>query len=128
MVSDRQGSVTSEEPTRSSDPGGFSLEGPTMVPNLAGDAVQLSLAASSVTKPIAVRVQHGPDGVFIPSSRVACLRHKFGCGNLSESAKELILSSWRGKHPELMTPISKSGWAGVLNGVVIPFQDPFLML
>ena len=32
------------------------------------------------------------------------------------------------KHPELMTPISKSGWAGVLNGVVIPFQDPFLML
>ena len=32
------------------------------------------------------------------------------------------------KHPELMTPISKSGWAGVLNEVVIPFQDPSLML
>ena len=32
------------------------------------------------------------------------------------------------KHPELlMTPISKSGWASVLNRVVIPFQDPFLM-
>ena len=31
------------------------------------------------------------------------------------------------KHPEPMTPISKSGWAGVLNRFVIPFQDPFLM-
>ena len=94
MVSDRQGSVTSEEPTSLSDPGGSSLEGPTMVPSLAGDAVQLSSAASSVTEP---RAQHGPDGVFTPTSRVACLRHKFGCGNLTESAKELILSSWRGK-------------------------------
>ena len=128
MVSDRQGSVTSEEPTSSSDPGGFSLEGPTMVPSLAGDAVQLSPAASLVTEPITVRAQHGPDGVFTPNTRVACLQRKFGCGNLSESAKELILSSWRGKNSELMTPISKSGWAGVLNGVVIPFQDPFLML
>ena len=42
MVSDRKGSVTSEEPTSSSDPGDSSLEGPAMVPNLAGDAVQLS--------------------------------------------------------------------------------------
>ena len=45
MMSDRGGSVTSEEPTSS---GGSSLKGPTMVPSLAGDAVQLSLAASSV--------------------------------------------------------------------------------
>ena len=97
MVSDRQGSVTSEEPTSSSDPAGSSLEGPTMVPSLAGDAVQLSSAASSVTEPIAVRAQHGPDGVFTPTSHVACLQHKFECGNLSESAKELISSSWRSK-------------------------------
>ena len=59
MVPDRQGSVTNEEPTSSSDPGGSSLEGPTMVSNLAGDVVQLSAAASSVTKPnAAVRAQH----------------------------------------------------------------------
>ena len=30
------------------------------------------------------------------------------------------------KHPKLTTHTSGSGWAGVLNGVVIPFQDPFL--
>ena len=32
------------------------------------------------------------------------------------------------KYLKPLTPTSKSGWAGVLNGVVIPFQDPFLML
>ena len=31
------------------------------------------------------------------------------------------------KHLEPMTPTFKSGYADVLNGVVIPFQDPFLM-
>ena len=31
------------------------------------------------------------------------------------------------KHPEPMTPTSGSGWAGVLNGMWIPFQDPFQM-
>ena len=98
-----------------------------MVPSLSGDAVQVSLAASSITEPIAVRAKHGPDGVFTPTSRLACLRHKFGCGNLSESAKELTHPEGV-KHSELITPISKSGWAGVLNGVVILFQDPFLML
>ena len=56
---------------------------------------------------IAVRAQRGPDGFSIPNSRVACLQQKFGCGNLSESAKELILSSWRGKNLEPMTPTSK---------------------
>ena len=91
MVPDRQ--HTSEEPTSSSDPGGSSLEGPTMVSSPAGDVVQLSVTASSVTEPIAVRAQRGPDGFSTPTSRVACLRQKFGCGNLSESAKELILSS-----------------------------------
>ena len=97
MVPDRQGSVTSEEPTSSSDPSGSGLEGPTMVSSPAGDVVQLSATASLVTEPIAVRAQRGPDGFSTPTSRVACLRQKFGCRNLSESAKELILSSWRGK-------------------------------
>lgn len=31
------------------------------------------------------------------------------------------------RHPKLTTPILKNGLAGVLNGVAIPFQDPFLM-
>lgn len=31
------------------------------------------------------------------------------------------------KHPKPTTPTSGSGWVGVLNGVVIRFQDPFLM-
>ena len=97
IVPDRQGSVTSEEPTSSSDPGGSGLEGPTMVSSPAGDVVQLSATASSVTESIAVKAQRGPDGFSTPTSHVACLQQKFGCGNLSESAKELILSSWRGK-------------------------------
>ena len=97
MVPDRQGSVTSEEPTGSSDPGGSGLEGPTLISSFAEDVIKLSAAASSVTEPIAVRAQHGPDGFSTPTSSVACLRQKFGCGNLSESAKEIILSSWRGK-------------------------------
>ena len=67
MVSDRQGSVTSEEPTSLSDPAGSSLEGPTMVPSLAGDAVQLSSAASSVTESIAVRAPAWPRWSFYPN-------------------------------------------------------------
>jgi len=31
------------------------------------------------------------------------------------------------KHPNHTTHTSRSGWAGVLNGVWIPFQDPFQM-
>ncbi len=41
---------------------------------------------------LAVKTQMG----FTPTSRVAYLQQKFGCGNLSESAKEL-LTSWRSK-------------------------------
>jgi len=31
------------------------------------------------------------------------------------------------RHRDPMIPISRNGWAGVLNGIVIPFQDPLLM-
>ena len=31
------------------------------------------------------------------------------------------------KHRDTMIPTSRNGWAGVLNEVVIPFQDPLLM-
>ena len=96
MVSGRQGSLTSEEPTSSGDPCGSSLEGPTVVPSSTGDAVQLPSTTSTFTEPMA-GAQHGPDELSTPTSRVAYLRQKFGCGNLSESAKELLLTSWRSK-------------------------------
>ena len=126
---DRQGSVTSEEPTSSSDPGGSSLEGPTMVPNLAGDAVQLffqqlprspSLLQS---KPSMAQMEFLPQLAVWPVSGVSLDVETF-----QSQLKSLSSHPGGVKHPELMTPISKSGWAGVLNGVVIPFQDPFLML
>jgi len=48
-----------------------------------------------------------------------------GSANLLEKAKEPFLASV--KHHDPMIPTSRNGWAGVLNGVVIPFQDPLLM-
>ena len=99
-----------------------------MVSSLTGNVVQLSVAASSVTEPIAVRAQHGPDGFSTPSSRMVCLRQKSGCETFQCQLRSLSSHPGGVKHLELMTPTSKSSWAGVLNGVVIPFHDPFLML
>ena len=90
MVPDRQGSFSSEDPTGSGDPGGPSMEGPTLVPSPTGNALQLSSAASSPAEPISADLQCRSDGPSTPTSRLACLRQKFGSGNLSEAAKELL--------------------------------------
>jgi len=41
--------------------------------------------------------------------------------------KSSYLPPGEAKHPKPMTHTSRSGWAGVLNGALIPFQDPFQM-
>ena len=128
MVSDWQGSITSEEPTSSTHPCGSTLEGPTMVPSFTGDAVQLSTSTSPFTKPMSVGAQHGSDRLSTPTNRVAHLWQKLGCGNFKSQLRSSSLHPGEAKYLEPMTSISKSGWAGVLNRVVIPFQDPFLML
>ena len=97
MVSDRQSSLSSEGPTGSGDPGGPSMEGPTLVSSPTGNALQLSSAASSTAEPVPANLQCRSDGPSTPTSRLACLRQKFGSGNLSEAAKELLLKSWRTK-------------------------------
>ena len=117
---DRQSSLSGEGSTGSGDPGGSSMEGPTLVSRPTGNALQLSSAASSSAKPVPADLQCRSDGPSTPTSRLACLRQKFGSGNLSETAKEP-------KHLEPMTPTLRSGWAGVLNRMWIPFQDPFQM-
>ena len=97
MVSDREGSQSSKKSTSSGGPGGPSMEGPTVVPSAAGVVTQLPTTASSVPGSVPVDIQQGSDGSSTSTGRVAYLRQKFGCRNLSESAKELLLTSWRSK-------------------------------
>ena len=94
---DRQSSLSSEGPTDSGDPGGPSMEGPTLVSSPTGNALQLSSAASSTAKPVPANLQCRSDGPSTPTSCLACLRQKFGSENLSEAAKELLFKSWRTK-------------------------------
>jgi len=97
LVSDRQGSITSEKPTSSDNSGSPSMEGPTMVPSPAGNAVRFPTATTSGVSHNPENIQSEPDGPSIPTSHLACLRQKFSGGNLSEAAKDLFLASWRGK-------------------------------
>ena len=98
MVPDCQGSLTSEEPTGPVNPRSSSMERSTLVPSSAGNAIRLSPTTSSLTEPVPVApVGQGSDGSSTPTGRMAYLRQKFGRSNLSESAKELLLASWRSK-------------------------------
>ena len=98
MVPDCQGSLTSEEPTGPVNPRSSSMERSTLVPSSAGNAIRLSPTTPSLTEPVPVApVGQGSDGSSTPTGRMAYLRQKFGRSNLSESAKELLLASWRSK-------------------------------
>ena len=97
MVSDLQGSHTSEEPPGSDNSHSSSMEGPTLVPCSAGDALRLPSTATPLTEFIPAGVRHDTDGPITSTGRMAYLREKFGRNNLSEPAKELLLSSWRSK-------------------------------
>ena len=97
MVPNRESPVTSEEPTSCVNPSGSCVEGPTLVPCPTGNAVRLSSAAPTLNEPLSVDSQCNQNGSDTPTSHMACLRQKFGSGDLSEAAKELLLKSWRSK-------------------------------
>ena len=124
MVPDRQSSLSGEGSTGSGDPGGSSMEGPTLVSSPTGNALQLSSAASSSAKPVPADLQCRSDGPSTPTSRLACLRQKFGSGNLSETAKELLLKSWRTKTSRAYDSHFKKwlGWCTERN--VDPISGP----
>ena len=97
MVLDCQSPITSKEPSSPGNSCSSGLEGPTLVSSPAGNAIRLSTTDSSLTESAPVGIRHGSDGSSAPASRLAYLRQKFRHNNLSESAKELLLSSWRSK-------------------------------
>ena len=97
MVLSRQSSVSSAATASPGNTGGPSVEGPAVVSCSVGNAVRLSTATSSHIEPIPTDIRCQSDGSGTPASRMAYLRQKFGGGNLSEAAKELLLTSWRSK-------------------------------
>ena len=94
MVPDFQGSHTSEEPPGSDS---SSTKGSTLVPCSTGNTIQLPLTVTLLTEPVPADGRHESDGPTTATGRMAYLQEKFGCNNLSESAKELLLASWRSK-------------------------------
>ena len=97
MVPDFQGSHTSEEPPGSDNSHSSSMKGLTLVPCSTGDATQLPSTTTPFTKSIPAGVRHETDEPTTSTGCMAYLWEKFGCNNLSEPAKELLLSSWRSK-------------------------------
>ena len=93
MVPDFQGSHTSEEPPGSDNSHSFSMEGSTLVPCSAGDAIRLPSTVTPLTKPVPADVRHESDGPTTATGHMAYLQEKLGCNNLSESSKELLLAS-----------------------------------
>ena len=80
--------------------------------------------SSSRSDPETNRLPHG-DG---PSTgRVACLRQRFSSNGLQTMLLSSCLGPGEPNRHSRMIHISESGLAGVLKGVVIPFQDPPLM-
>ena len=105
-----------KEPTSSNYSHGPSLEGAALVSSLAREVVQLSQVTLSDLQLNSMGFQPGSVGSTAPVGCVAYLREKFGHANSSSESKELLLSSWKAKHPAHMIPTSGNGWAGVLNG------------
>ena len=100
-----------------------SMEGPTLVPCSAGNALRLSSTATPLTESIPADVRHETDE---PTTSTGHSRRSLNVTTFQSQLKNPSYHRRGAKHPKIMTPSSRSGWAGVLNMVVIPFQDPFL--
>ena len=68
MVPDRQSSLSSEVPTGSGDPGGPSMDGPTLIYSPTGNTLQLSLAVSLTSEPVSADLQCRLDGPPTPTN------------------------------------------------------------
>ena len=95
-----------------------------MVSSSSGDALGLSSVDSSLSGCVSHDLQLSGNEFSAPASRMAYLREKFASQNLSGTARDLLLASWRTKSNKPYTiPTSINGYAGALQGVQIPFLD-----
>ena len=92
-----QGSLTSGEPSGPGNSCSTNVEGSTLVPSSAGNAIRLPLTTASITESVPVGVRHEPDGSSTSTGCMAYLWQTFGCNNFSEPAKDLLLASWRSR-------------------------------
>ena len=97
LVFDRESSQTSESPAGSGDSSGPSVEGSVMVSSSSGDALGLSSVDSSLSGSISHDLQLSGNEFSAPASRMAYLWEKFASQNLSGTARDLLLASWRTK-------------------------------
>ena len=97
LVSDRTCTQQDKSPGGSSDIGGPSVEGPSMVPSSPGVAERLSTAHPS--SGISASERGDPENPRNNSSvsRVASLRERYRDSQLSTEASDLMLASWRTK-------------------------------
>ena len=78
-------------------PSGTSLESPIMVPTVTSDAGQRITSYSTITRNNPVSMSEQPSRHCTSVSRVGCIRDRCQSDHLSETATELVLSSWRDK-------------------------------
>ena len=97
LVPDGESSETGESSTSSSDPGGPSLERSTVVSSSSGDAVGFSSVDPLVQRPFSDDLRVSGHEFSAPAGRMAYLREKFAGQNLSNTARDLLLASWRSK-------------------------------
>ena len=88
LVPNRQGLLTNKEPSGPRNICSSTMEGPTMVPSTAGNAVRLPPTTTSLTEPVSMKRQHRTYGYSTSSSHMAYIQQKFGRNSLSESAKK----------------------------------------
>ena len=97
LVPDRESSESGESSRSSGDLGGAGLERSTMVSSSSGDAMGLSSVDSLVQQPFSDDLRVSGHEFSAPASRMAYLREKFAGQNLSNTARDLLLASWRTK-------------------------------
>ena len=89
MVLDFQGSHTSKEPPGSDNSHSSSMEGQTLVPCSARDAIQLPLTATLLTKSIPAGVRHETDGATVQLN----LNLTLVCKSLKKYCKILVCNT-----------------------------------
>ena len=97
LVSDRESSQASESPTGSGGSSGPSVDGSAMVSSSSGDALGLSSVDTSLAGFFSHDLQLSGNEFSAPASHMAYLREKFAHQNLSGTARDLLLASWRTK-------------------------------
>ena len=94
------------------------------MPCSAGDAIRLPSTVTPLIKPVPADVRHESDG---PTTSIGCMAYLQESLDITtlQSQLKILLHLGGAKQPKI--PTSRSGRTDILNGIVIPFQDPLLM-